>query len=294
MPEATMSANSRTAVARRSEQNTAPAQATSADACRRLRTAATRRQHPACTPRLHIAGAADRFAGNEDDVEGDQTQRGGATRWRAGLGRMRALVRRRKQQLLTFCLTDIEDSSRLWNTIPTMAPTVLERHAEVIERAVRRHRGRLISHLGEGDSTFSVFERPSDCVRAAAAIVRALDAERWPDGEKLRLRVGIHTGEVEIRHRQYVGVAVWRAARLRNIASGGEIMMSRVTADLVADSLQPGMALLELGSFDLRGLARPEIVVELVLTERQREMSDNDVSSAILHRMDGHRPTVPR
>jgi hypothetical protein len=100
-------------------------------------------------------------------------------------------------------------------------------------------------------------------VRAAWTLHQALAAESWPTSTPLRVRVAIHTGESEFRDGDYFGRAVNRAARLRSVASGGQILLSRGTADLVADALPEGTALAYLGDRVLRDLHRPEYVFEL-------------------------------
>src|SRR5215211_3479513 len=95
------------------------------------------------------------------------------------------------RRLLTFCLTDLEGSTRLWDVVPGDARGIFERHEEIIAAAVSRYGGMVVSGRGEGDSTFSVFECPTDAVRAAAPIVRALEAEPWPTSEEIRARIGI-------------------------------------------------------------------------------------------------------
>ena len=81
----------------------------------------------------------------------------------------------------------------------------------------------------------------------------------------MRIRVALHTGEVELRDGDYFGRAVNRAARLRSLAAGGQILCSGATAELVIDSLSDDVILADLGMRQLRNLARPEHVFELRL-----------------------------
>ena len=83
--------------------------------------------------------------------------------------------------------------------------------------------------------------------------------------EPVRIRVALHTGEVEFRDGDYFGRAVNRAARLRSLAAGGQILCSGATAELVIDSLRDDVLLADLGMRQLRNLARPEHVFELRL-----------------------------
>src|ERR1700758_5553413 len=81
----------------------------------------------------------------------------------------------------------------------------------------------------------------------------------------MRIRVALHTGEVELRDGDYFGRAVNRAARLRSLAAGGQILCSGATAELVIDSLPDDVLLADLGMRQLKNLARPEHVFELPL-----------------------------
>ena len=81
----------------------------------------------------------------------------------------------------------------------------------------------------------------------------------------MRIRVALHTGEVELRDGDYFGRAVNRAARLRSLAAGGQILCSGATAELVIDTLADDVVLADLGMRQLKNLARPEHVFELRL-----------------------------
>ena len=106
--------------------------------------------------------------------------------------------------------------------------------------------------------------RASDAVAAALTLQRALERQRWPAGITLPTRAALHTGEAELRDRDYFGQALNRAARLRALGRGGQILLSRATAELVADQLPEGAGLVDVGSHLLKGLSRPENVFAVV------------------------------
>jgi class 3 adenylate cyclase len=166
--------------------------------------------------------------------------------------------------MVTFLLTDIEGSTTLWEAHRTTMGAALARHEGLIAEAVRSHGGHLIKARGEGDSTLSVFERASDAMAAALALQGAILTEAWPDGIDLPTRVALHTGEAELRDDDYYGPALNRAARLRSLALGGQILLSRATADLVVDELPVGVSLTDVGGHRLKGLSRPEHVFALL------------------------------
>ena len=84
----------------------------------------------------------------------------------------------------------------------------LARHDEIVAAAVRAEGGALLRSKGEGDSTFSVFGRASDALRAAYRLQRAMRSERWPADAMIRTRVGVDTGEAIEHSRNYYGTAV--------------------------------------------------------------------------------------
>jgi hypothetical protein len=95
------------------------------------------------------------------------------------------------------------------------------------------------------------------------ALQLALGAEVWPGGIALPTRAALHTGEAELRGGDYYGQTLNRAARLRSLAQGGQTLLSRATAELVADQLPAAATLIDAGIHQLKGLSRAEQVVAL-------------------------------
>src|SRR6476619_2806435 len=116
---------------------------------------------------------------------------------------------------VTFVFSDIEGSTQRWEQHPEPMRVALARHDSLIEALVERHAGVVVRPRGEGDSRFAVFTRASDAVAAACAVQRALLAEPWPMAQPLTIRIGLHTGEADLRDGDYYGPAVNRCARLR-------------------------------------------------------------------------------
>jgi predicted ATPase/DNA-binding SARP family transcriptional activator len=170
--------------------------------------------------------------------------------------------------VVTFLLTDVEDSSGLWEADADGMADALELHDRVIAETVQAYRGRLLKAKGEGDATLTAFRRASDAVACAAELQRALLGTSWPGELDLRVRVALHTGEAHERAGDYFGPALNRAARLRGLARGGATVMSQTTAEIVRDRLPAGVELVDLGRQELRGLSRPEHVFELCLSGR--------------------------
>jgi predicted ATPase/class 3 adenylate cyclase len=165
---------------------------------------------------------------------------------------------------VTFLLTDVEGSTRLWEQHPEAMRQACARHDELVETLVARHAGVVVRPRGEGDSRFVVFARASDAVAAACAIQRAFHAEPWPLPEPLAVRMALHTGEADLRDSDYYGSAVNRCARLRAAAHGGQTVLSGVTASLTRERIPAGVSLRSLGTHQLRDVPDPEPIYQLV------------------------------
>src|SRR5688572_15236558 len=99
---------------------------------------------------------------------------------------------------VTFLLTDVEGSSRLWEDDPHGTSVALGRRQEIIQALTARHGGVLPVEQGEGDSSVSAFARASDAAACAIAIQQALGDDVWPAGLEIRVRIALHTGEAEL------------------------------------------------------------------------------------------------
>jgi predicted ATPase/class 3 adenylate cyclase len=187
---------------------------------------------------------------------------------------------------VTFLLTDIEGSGTLWARHPTAMRGALARHDEILSQGVTDHGGVVIKHRGEGDSFFAVFSRPSDGVVAACRTQIALAREAWAVPEPILVRMALHTGEAELRGGDYFGTAINRCARLRALASGAQILLSSITAELVADHLPEPVGLLDLGEHRLRDLTYPERVFQVLHPELPADFPP-------LRSLDAHRHNLP-
>jgi class 3 adenylate cyclase len=168
---------------------------------------------------------------------------------------------------VTFLLTDVEGSTALWQEDDAAMRVAAARHDALFEQLVHEHGGTHIRPRGEGDSRFAVFSAAPDAVAAAVAIQQAFARESWPTPRPMRVRIGVHTGQAELREGDYYGSAVNRCARLRSIGHGGQILLTEATAVLVRDDLAGGISLLDLGQHRLKDLTRPEHVFQVVQDE---------------------------
>jgi predicted ATPase/class 3 adenylate cyclase len=159
--------------------------------------------------------------------------------------------------MATLLLADVEGSTRLWETQPDEMTSAIARLNQTVCEVIAAHGGVRPVEQGEGDSFVAAFARASDAVAAALELQRAQLAP-------IRLRIGVHTGEVQLRDEgNYAGPTINRAARLRDLAHGGQTVLSGASEDMVVDRLPAGAWLTDLGTHPLRDLPRPERVVQL-------------------------------
>src|SRR5262245_590740 len=100
----------------------------------------------------------------------------------------------------------------------------LARHDDLVRDAIEANAGYVVKQTGDG--FHAVFMRASDAVAAAVAAQLRVEQEQWPDDARLRVRMGIHTGEAQERGGDYYGSALNRAARLMAAAHGGQVVVS--------------------------------------------------------------------
>jgi predicted ATPase/class 3 adenylate cyclase len=168
---------------------------------------------------------------------------------------------------LTFLFTDVEGSTRLWGQHPQELRQVMARHDALLTAVFEQHDGVVVRPRGEGDSLFAVFVRASDAVAAALSGQRALATEDWGAVGPLRVRMGLHTGEADLRDGDYYGAAVNRCARIRAAGHGGQVLLSQATAHLVRAGLPTDAMLVDLGQHRLKDLAEPDQLYQVSVTQ---------------------------
>jgi class 3 adenylate cyclase len=132
---------------------------------------------------------------------------------------------------VTLLLADVEGSTRLWQTQPEEMTAAVGQLDRTLSEVIAARGGVRPVEQGKGDSFVAAFARASDAVACALALQRAALAP-------IRLRIGVHTGEVQLRDEgNYIGPTINKAARLRDLAHGGQTVLSATTSDLVIDQL---------------------------------------------------------
>lgn len=143
--------------------------------------------------------------------------------------------------VVTFLFTDVEGSTRRWEADPDEMRLALAAHDEVLRNAIEAHGGFLFKHTGDG--VCAAFASPRSAVDAAVIAQRELG---------LPVRMGIATGEAQLRDGDYFGAVLNRAARVMAAGHGGQILVADSTAGLLS-----GVDLLDLGPRRLRDVPVP-------------------------------------
>ena len=166
---------------------------------------------------------------------------------------------------VTFLFTDVEGSTQLLNAHPDSYRKAVRRHHDLLLEAMHLAGGTVFETVG--DAVYAAFARPTDALKAALWGQFALLEEPW-GGSPIKVRMGIHLGEVEVQlsdgRGHYFGAALYRCARLMSAAHGGQIVLSAATCELVRDSLPDQASFADLGEHRLKDLARPEHVFQLL------------------------------
>jgi class 3 adenylate cyclase len=143
--------------------------------------------------------------------------------------------------VFTDIVASTEQSARMghrkWNTLA-------DDHDAMVRAALHRHRGREVKTIGDG--FLATFDATTRAVRAAMEIVAAASQLG------LKVRAGVHTGEVEVRADDVIGLAVSIAKRVCDLADPGEVFVSRPVSDLAAGS---GITFEDRGDHSLKGVS---------------------------------------
>ncbi|MEU8226900.1 tetratricopeptide repeat protein [Kribbella sp. NPDC048915] len=162
---------------------------------------------------------------------------------------------------VAMLFSDIEGSTLLLRRLGDRYLDALEDHRRILRAVWSTYHG---TEMGtEGDSFFVVFGAAGDAVRAAVDGQRQLAAHHWPGDERLRVRMGIHTGTPGVYEGDYWGMDVHLAARIGAAAHGGQIVVSAVTGELT--QLPGGVTLRDLGTHHLKDIPEPEHLFQVTV-----------------------------
>jgi class 3 adenylate cyclase len=159
---------------------------------------------------------------------------------------------------VTLLFTDVEGSTALVRELDDRYGRVLSDYRRVLRAAVSDAGGHEVDC--RADEFFAAFQRAHDGVAAAVSAQRVLAAHVWTDDVRVRVRMGLHTGEPSVEGGAYLGVDVHRALRICAAGHGGQVLLSQITHDLVSARVETR----DLGAYSLPGLAGPERIFQLL------------------------------
>ena len=156
--------------------------------------------------------------------------------------------------VVTFMFSDIEGSTRRWESDAAGMRRSLARHDELFRDHVASAGGHVFKHTGDGFA--AVFESGSAGLSAAATVSAALEAEPW-DGPALAVRIGLNSGEAEPFNGDYFGSTITRTARVMDAGNGGQVVVSDMARRLIGDQVPEGADLVDQGEHRLKDLGEP-------------------------------------
>lgn len=158
---------------------------------------------------------------------------------------------------ITLLMADVEGSTRIWESRPSEMAAALAAMDHRLAELVSTTHGVCPIEQGEGDSFVVAFTDAADAVACALGLQHSTLSP-------IRLRIGLHTGDVQFRDpNKYMGPTLCRAARVRDLGHGGQTLLSGSTTELVRESLPEQAWLRDFGCLALRDLSRPERVTQL-------------------------------
>lgn len=199
---------------------------------------------------------------------------------------------------VTFLFTDIEGSTRMAHSLGDEYRTVLHDHRRLLRAVLGRSAGAEL--LTEGDSFFVAFADAATAITAAVETLRALAAHRWPfrpgwrEPCMPRLRIGMHTGPAIPSGGEYATHVVHRAARVRDAAHGGQILVSQATYEAARRSLPTDIKTEDLGLHRLRGFDDPERLLQIAVADLEGDFPPPRTEDGRGHNLPAHADFVGR
>jgi len=158
---------------------------------------------------------------------------------------------------VTILFTDIEDSTRYWDRHGDIKGRLMvDQHNRIVFPVIRQYRGKIVKTIG--DSVMAFFKDPEKAIQASIGIQQALEELREQDKKfKMRIRIGLHTGNAIVEQKDVFGDAVNVAARVESFAKGDEILISGATAKRLSNKTYN---LIKRSSFTPKGKNKPMTV----------------------------------
>jgi class 3 adenylate cyclase len=175
--------------------------------------------------------------------------------------------RRLPRGRVSLLLADVEDSTGHLSEIGDRYPRLLTDVRRILRSSVRRSGGHEVD--ARADELFAAFQSPAAALKAAIDVQRAFGAHAWPDGRKVRVRVGLHVGRPTLTASGYVGIAVNTVSRIAGLGHGAQILASSAFRESF-DEGEP-MCWQTLGSHRLRGIRDEHEIFQVVADGLRRD-----------------------
>src|SRR5262249_13194716 len=166
-------------------------------------------------------------------------------------------------QVVAFLLSDVEDSTVLWEVQTEAMRAAVAQHDRIVLQAVEAAGGRVVKRAGDGLDL--AFADVGAAVTAARAIRGSLATANWRGLEPLSVRMAVDVGEVEARGGDYFGPVMNRAGRMLAAAHGGQVLLSADAHAALATS-RGGWQAKALGEFRFKGIGSPQHLFQLPLS----------------------------
>ncbi len=166
---------------------------------------------------------------------------------------------------VAFLFTDIEGSTRLAQEFPDTLPAAIERHNEILKKAIESNKGYVFEFVG--DAFCAAFESADDAIKAAYEAQFNLNSEEWKDA-RIKVRMGIHCGKCEWNGSNYMGyITLARTQRIMSVAYGGQILLSSDAHGLKRGKIPECISFREFGERRLKDLIQPVRIFQLASSE---------------------------
>ena len=169
---------------------------------------------------------------------------------------------------VVILFTDIEGSTKLWESHPEEMATALMRHDTIVRHAIESHKGRVFKTVG--DAFCATFDSVRTAMAACIAAQVGLESQEWDVDVAIHVRMAIHAGEAEERGNDFFGNTVNKVARLLSTGFGGQILVSGVAVHLL-DTTPDQSNLISLGKHRLKDLHEPEEIFQVQHPQLRRD-----------------------
>ena len=168
--------------------------------------------------------------------------------------------------VVTFISTDVEGSTELLDRLRERYAELVSELRHLLRRAIREAGGTEID--SRADEFFAAIPSAAEAIRAAVSVQGQLEAHPWPDGARVLVRIGLHTGEPQRTPEGYIGMDVHLAARVGAAGHGGQILVSETTREAVHEG-DADVSYHDLGRYALKGIPRPVRLYQVIAAGRQ-------------------------